>query len=171
MTSSREIGAGSTCVLDTNILLYAHQQTSAGASRLVRRCAAADIMGILPSVVWEELSHRLMVAEAVATGRISGPNPARKLAEHPEVVRELSAYRMSLAELSVMGLRFEPVSREDVLVGAVDLQKRHGLLTNDSIIAAFTLRLGIDCLVTSDRSFTAVPGLTVLVLDDLEQSS
>src|SRR5208337_1149712 len=110
-------------------------------------------------------------AEAVATGRISGPNPARKLAEHPEVVRELSAYRMSLAELSVMGLRFEPVSREDVLVGAVDLQKRHGLLTNDSIIAAFTLRLGIDCLVTSDRSFTAVPGLTVLVLDDLEQSS
>ena len=146
MTSSGEIPSGSICVLDTNVLLYAHQNASPAASLVLRRCASADIIGILPSAVWEELCHRLMVAEAVATGRITGPNPARRLAEHPEIVRGLTLYRGRIAELSAMGLRFEPVRREDVLTGAIDMQKRHGLLTNDSIIAACAMRLGADCL-------------------------
>jgi predicted nucleic acid-binding protein len=118
LTSSGEIPSGSTCVLDTNVLLYANQNTSPAASRVLRRCASADIIGILPSAVWEELCHRLMVAEAVATGRITGPNPARKLSKHPEIVRGLTDYRERIAELSAMGLRFEPVRREDVLAGA-----------------------------------------------------
>jgi predicted nucleic acid-binding protein len=108
-----------------------------------------------------------MVAESVATGRIAGPNPARKLAERPEVVRDLAAYRASLSELAAMGLRFEAVTREDVLVGAVDFQRRHGLLTNDSIIAACARRLGVDCLITSDRGFAALTELTVVVVDDV----
>ena len=131
------------------------------------RCAAADIIGILPSVVWEEICHRLMVAEAVAAGRITGPNPARKLSEHPEIVRSLTAYRESLAELYIMGLRFEPVRREDVLNGAIEIQKRHGLLTNDSIIAACAMRLGADYLVTSDRGLAIQTEVQVAFLDDV----
>lgn len=162
-----EILSGSTCVLDTNVLLHAHQRVSESAMSVLRRCAAADISGILPSTIWEELCHRLMVAESMAAGRIAGPNPARKLAERPEVVRDLAAYRASLSELAAMGLRFEPVTREDVLVGAVDFQRRHGLLTNDSIIAACARRLGVDCLITSDRGFAALTELTVVVVDDV----
>jgi predicted nucleic acid-binding protein len=119
------------------------------------------------SAVWEELSHRLMVAEAVATGRITGPNPARRLAERPEIVRSLTAYRASLAELSAMGLRFEPVRREDVLIGAIEVQKRYGLLTNDSIIAACAMRLGADYLVTSDGGLAVLTGVRVAFLDDI----
>lgn len=165
MTSSGQIAAGSVCVLDTNVLLQAHQRASASAVHLLHRCAAADIIGILPSTVWEELGHRLMVMEAMATGRIAGPNPARRLAEHPEIVRQLGAYRESLVELAAMGLRFEPVTREDVLVGAVRLQKRCGLLTNDSIIASCAQRLAVDYLVSADRGFATVPGLPVAILD------
>ena len=168
MTSSAEVPAGSTCLLDTNVLLYAHQRASDSASRLLRRCAASDIIGILPSTVWEELCHRLMLAEALATGRVTGPNPARKLAERPEVVRDLAAYRGSLAELAATGLRFEPVTREDVLRGAVDLQRRYGLLTNDSLIAACAQRLGVDCLITSDRSFAGIAELNIVLLDDFQ---
>lgn len=166
MTSRVEIPSGSSCVIDTNVLLYAHQRISAPASRLLRRCAVSDIIGILPSIVWEELCHRLMVAEAVASGRIAGPNPARKLAERPEVVRDLEGYRTSLAELAAVGLQFEPVTREDVLIGAADLQRRYGLLTNDSIIAACAIRLGADCLVTSDRGFADITELQVMIMEE-----
>lgn len=171
MTSSGEIPSGSSCVLDTNVLLYAHQNASPAASLVLRRCAAADIVGILPSAVWEELCHRLMVAEAVATGRITGPNPARRLAEHPEIVRGLTAYRERIAELSAMGLRFESVRREDVLTGAIEVQKRHGLLTNDSIIAACAMRLGADYLVTSDGSLATLTAVRIAFLDDVNASA
>jgi predicted nucleic acid-binding protein len=153
------------------VLLYAHQRISERAVSILRRCAEADIIGILPSTVWEELCHRLMIAEAVATGRIAGPNPARRLAEQPEVVRDLSAYRVSLSALAAMGLRFEPVTREDVLVEAMALQRRYGLLTNDSIIAACARRLGVDRLITSDRSLTALKELSVVVVDDVNMAS
>ena len=171
MTSSGEIPSGSVCVLDTNVLLYAHQNASPAASRVLRRCASADIIGILPSAVWEELCHRLMVAEAVATGRISGPNPARRLAKHPEIVRGLAAYRERIAELSAMGLRYEPVTREDVLTGAIDLQKRHGLLTNDSIIVACAMRLGADYMVTSDSGLASLTAVRIAFLDDVKASA
>jgi predicted nucleic acid-binding protein len=171
LTSSGEIPSGSTCVLDASVLLYAHQNASLAASLVLRRCAAADIIGILPSAVWEELCHRLMVAEAVATGRITGPNPARRLAEHPEIVRSLTAYRESIAELSAMGLRFEPVRREDVLTGAIEMQKRHGLLTNDSIIVACAVRLGVDYLITSDGGLAALTAVRIAFLDDINASA
>jgi predicted nucleic acid-binding protein len=155
---------GSTCVLDTNVLIYAQQGASAQAVSIVKRCAAAEITGILPSIVWEELCHKLMVAEAVAAGSVTGPNPSRKLAEHPELVRGLAAYRESLAALGAMGLHFEAVSREDVLSAALGLQKQYGLLTNDSIIAACALRLGVDYLVTSDSAFAQILELKVVMV-------
>ena len=155
---------GSTCVLDTNVLLYAQQGASVQAASILRRCAAAEITGILPSIVWEELCHKLMVAEAVATGRVTGSNPSRKLAERPELVRGLTAYRGSLAALGGMGLHFEAVQREDVLSAAIDLQKRYGLLTNDSIIVACAIRLGVDYLVTSDKALTRIRELKVVMV-------
>ena len=170
MISSDGIPAGSVCVLDTNVMLYAHQHVSDAASRVLHRCAAANIIGILPAPVWEELCHRLMVAEAVATGRIVGPNPARRLAEHPEIVRSLTGYRRSLSELAAMGLQFEPVRRADVLETALDLQKRFGLLTNDSITAAAAIRLGAGYLVTSDAGFASLAEVEIAVLGDIRTS-
>jgi predicted nucleic acid-binding protein len=155
---------GSTCVLDTNVMINAHQGASAQAASVLKRCASAEITGILPSIVWEELCHKLMVAEAVAAGHVAGPNPSRKLAERPELVRGLAACRESLAALGAMGLHFEAVSREDVLSAAVGLQKRYGLLTNDSIIAACAIRLGVDYLVTSDEAFAQIGELKVVMV-------
>lgn len=67
-----------------------------------------------------------------------------------------------------MGLRFEPVRREDVLTDAIQVQKRHGPLTNDSIIVACAMRLGADYLITSDSGFAAVTGVNVAFLDDVK---
>lgn len=63
-----------------------------------------------------------------------------------------------------MGLHFEAVQRKDLLSAAIDLQKRYGLLTNDSIIAACAIRLGVDYLVTSDRALTRIRELKVVMV-------
>jgi predicted nucleic acid-binding protein len=170
LTSEAGLPSGSTCVLDTNVLLYAHQRISVDAMTILQRCALGDLIGYIPTTVWEEFCHRLMVIEALASGRITGPNPARKLSERPEVVQELHEYRSVLSALASMGLRFEAVIRKDLLPSALDLQQRFGLLTNDSIIAACALRLGVDVLVSSDGCFATVPGLNLLLVSDLKAS-
>jgi predicted nucleic acid-binding protein len=59
----------------------------------------------------------------------------------------------------------------DVLAGAIEVQKRHGLLTNDSIIAACAMRLGADYLVTSDGSRAALTAVRIAFLNDVNASA
>ena len=63
-----DIPGGSLCVVDTNVLLYAEQGVSSQAQRLIRRCASGELKGVLPQTVWQELTHKLMLAEAMMRG-------------------------------------------------------------------------------------------------------
>jgi len=75
-----DIPSGSLCVIDTNVLLYAEQGTSLQAQRLLRRIEKREVLGVMPQTVWQELMHKLMLAEALMLGHLSGGNPARQLA-------------------------------------------------------------------------------------------
>jgi predicted nucleic acid-binding protein len=66
-----------------------------------------------------------------------------------------------------MRLRYEPILQRDILPAALEIQRHHGLLTNDSIIAACALRTGVEFIVSSDSCFSAVPGLRLVPLDDI----
>lgn len=127
----------------------------------------SEVVGIVPFAALLEVCHRLMLIEARATGQITGSNPARKLASRPELVQRLHVYRTKLEALIDMGLRIEPHLGAD-LASALDLQSEHGLLTTDSIILATTLRLGADCLVTTDRAFRRVPDIEIVAIDDID---
>jgi predicted nucleic acid-binding protein len=72
-----DIPIASVCVLDTNILMYAEQGVSHQAQRLLRRCSTGDLTCILPQTAWQELTHRLMLSEALRLGMVSGPNAAK----------------------------------------------------------------------------------------------
>jgi len=84
---------GSLCVIDTNVLLYAEQGVSVQAHRLLRRLEAREVFGVMPQAVWQELMHKLMLAEALMLGHLCGGNPARQLAGKPEVIKKLRVYR------------------------------------------------------------------------------
>lgn len=161
------IPAGSRCCIDANILIYAEAGYSEQAKALLARCTQATIVGILPFAALLEVCHRLMLIEARATGKLTGSNPARKLASRPELVRRLHVYRTKLEALRDMGLRIAPHSRAD-FDRALDLQSEHGLLTTDSVILATALRLGTDHLVTTDRAFGPVRDVDVVLIDDID---
>jgi len=162
-----DIQSGSRCVIDTNILLYAEQGVSAQAQRLLRRCSTGELIGTLPQTVWQELAHKLMLAEAMMLGKISGPNPARQLSKKPDVVRILSIYQKKVTALKDLGLGFEPCTQKDFLEEAFSLQKKYGLLTNDSVVLATALRLRAEVLVSADTAFQKITAPLVAWPSDL----
>ena len=162
-----DIPAGSLCVIDTNVLLYAEQRVSDQAQRLLRRCSKGELIGTLPQTVWQELAHKLMLAEAMMKHGISGRNPAARLADRPNVVCTLTLYEMKLRALLDLGLRFEPCEQGDLVQSAFVLQRRYGLLTNSAVTLAVAVRLEADCLVSSDSSFLPVKEIEVLPPSDL----
>ena len=162
-----DIPAGSLCVIDTNVLVYAEQGVSGQAQRFLRRCSKGELTGVLPQTVWQELTHKLMLAEAAMKHGGSRGNPAARLAEKPEIIRGLSLYQSKVRNLLGLGLRFESCTRDDLLQSAFALQRRYGLLTNDSVILAVAVRLEADALVSSDKAFRSVEEITVFAPSDL----
>jgi predicted nucleic acid-binding protein len=163
-----DIQSGSLCVADTNVLLYAERGASRQSKRLLRRCADGELIIALPQTVWHELAHKLMLAEALANGSISGPNPARKLARRPDVVKHLGLYREKISALLDIGLRFEACTMSDFFEASFAHHKRYGLLMNDSLILATALRLKADALATADAAFRDVVGIQVAMPSDIE---
>lgn len=166
-----DIPSGSLCVLDTNILIYAEQRASLQAERLIRRVEERDVIGMLPQPVWQETMHRLMITEAIMRGQIRGPNPARQLAEKPELVKQLTIYRNKVRALVTLGLRFEPCRESDLLGEALEIQERYGLLTNDSLIAAIAARVEADALASADARFQAIKELRTYTPSDVKLPS
>ncbi len=165
-----DIPSGSLCVVDTNVLLYAEQGVSTQAQRLLRRIERRELIGVVPQPVWQELTHKLMLAEAIMLGQIAGGNPAKQLAAKPEVIKRLTIYRDKVAALVTLGLGFEACTRTDLLDKAMPLQERYGLMTNDSVIAAVAIRLEADALVSADTRFKVVKDLIVYAPSDLKMA-
>ena len=162
-----DIPGGSLCVIDTNVLLYAEQGVSGQAQRLLRRCSKGELIGTLPQNVWQELTHRLLLAEVMMKHGSDG-NPAARPADRPNVVRTLNLYQMKVRALVDLGLRFERCEQGDLLQSAFDLQKRYGLPTNDAVILAVAVRLKptVWCRVArgsgpSKRSMCSLPAIFV----------
>jgi predicted nucleic acid-binding protein len=162
-----DIPSGSLCVIDTNILLYAEEGVSMEAQRLLLRCARGELAGVLPQTVWQEVTHKLMMAEAMMKGLVKGGNPAARLAGKPEAVRGLNIYRAKVQAIMDLGLGFEECTMVDLTKTGFGLQEKYGLLTNDAVVLAVAMRLKADALVSGDKSFHAVTELTVRFPTDM----
>ena len=162
-----DIAVGSLCVVDTNVLIYAEQGLSPQAQRFVRRCSSGELKAVLPQTVWQELTHKLMLAEAMMRGLTSGGNPASRLASKPDAIRSLSLYRAKIKSLIDLGFGFESCQLEDLTERAFALQEEYGLLTNDAVVLAVALRLKADALISSDRGFRDIKAISIYYPTDL----
>ncbi len=162
-----DIPNGRLCVVDTKVLLYAEQGLSAQSKRLLRRMSTGELLGLIPQPVWLELAHKLMLAEAMMLGKISGPNPAKKLAGQPDVVKGLDLYRDKVRALLNLGIAFEPCTPEDFLDTAFTFQQKYGLLVTDSLVLAVALRMKADVLATGNRAFEKVTEIPIAMPTDV----
>ena len=153
-------------IIDANIFIYANQRASSQCVKLLERCSSNEVYGILPSHILAEVIHVLMLAEAKDLGLVKGANPARQLSENPRKIKALNRYESLIRDLLAIGLHLEPLQREDFLT-AMNLQREHGLLTNDALFLAVALRLRITSVVSADSAFKNIQGIILYSPDDI----
>lgn len=153
------IPSGSNVLLDANILIYALSEVSAECVDTLHRCQREDISGFATVEIINEVSHRLMVAEAYAKGLILRPNVSA-LKGRKSVICGLRDYwtqtvRLLDSNLFILDLNNSRIRHAQVL------RESYGLLTTDATILAAAYELGIEHLATNDTDFDELPDITV----------
>jgi predicted nucleic acid-binding protein len=161
-----EVPAGATVFIDTGIFVHHFTAMSPQCRAFLERCERREVKGVTSVLVLAELCHVLMLTEAVDRGFIPRGAPARKLAGHPARVKQLSSYEKQVERVPLMGIEVAAAELRDLLVASSEVRRRHGLLTNDSLVAAAALALG-GRLASADRDFASVDGLSLFAPSDL----
>lgn len=146
-------------LIDANIFIYALGQTSPLCVAFLERCAREELLGVTTVEVVNEVTHRLMLVEAVKKNHIT-KEQASQLKGKPNVVKALTDYwilasRIFALNVLVLGLEVPRLHR------AERLRKTNGVLTTDSMVLAAINEYGIGCLATRDGDFDQVPGISV----------
>ena len=156
---------GADLFIDANIFIYGFQRTSAQCVRILERCAREDVIGITSLDVVNDVTHRLMLAEALAKGFISKESAA-KLKDKPAVVAGLTDYwnyTVRIFSLNVLLLGQD----EKLLHSAQHVRSQVGLLTKDSLVVATMDSYAITRIATRDKDFARIDRLAVYQPSDI----
>jgi len=157
--------AGADVFLDANVFIYSFGGQSNECRDLLRRCATEEIFGVTTLEVINEVTHRLMLAEAVAKGIITRQNAAALKGKWRDVAM-LGDYWTLTSR--IFGLNILIVaSDESRLNRAQIVRSTHGLLTTDSQILAAMNEFEIDCLASRDGDFDHISSLTIYKPSDI----
>jgi len=151
--------AGTHRFIDANIFIYAFLGHSNQCRDLLGRCATEEVLGITSLDVVNEVTHRMMLAEAVGTGVIKRES-VRDLRGKWRETAKLTEYWAQTSTIFGLNILVLP-SDESRLRRAQTTRARHGLLTNDSLIVAAMEEFGIHSLATRDNDFDHIPELIV----------
>jgi predicted nucleic acid-binding protein len=157
--------AGTPLFLDANIFVYAFLGHSNQCRDLLSRCATEQVLGITTLDVVHEVTHRMMLAEALGSGVIKRDS-VRELRGKWREVAQLSEYWAQTS--AIFGLNILVLTTDEArLYRAQSIRARHGLLTNDSLIVATMDEFGIHSLATRDNDFDHISELTVFKPSDI----
>jgi uncharacterized protein len=161
-----QIPDGQRVFIDASIFIYHFTGASPDCQNLLEDCERGRIAGFTSVAALAEVAHRLMTIEAVAKGLVSPGNVVRKLREKPEIVRELHTYQDQTERIPLMGVAVIELDLE-ILSFAAGIRQRHGLLVNDSILAATAISRRIAAMASADSDFERVEELQLFRPVDL----
>jgi predicted nucleic acid-binding protein len=160
------IEEASAVFIDANVFIYHFVGASAQCSTFLARCESRELRGATSALVLAEVCHRLMTIEAVERKLMAPSNVASKLATRPDLVRRLMTYESAIEAIPSMGIEVTAVT-DTIVVQGLRIQRRYGLLTNDSMVIATMLRDGFRILATADRRLARVDGIETALPTDL----
>jgi predicted nucleic acid-binding protein len=164
------IEEGAPVFIDANIFVYHFLGSSKQCTALLTRCESEEIRGVTSALVLAEVCHRLMTLEAAERKLVAPRNIVSKLAARPDLVRQLTTYESAVE--AIPSMRIEVTALDEFsLMSGLRIQRRYGLLTNDSLIVATMLRGGIGILATADRRFSIVDQIQTATPTDLAASA
>ena len=155
-----EVPSGAQVFVDANIFIYHFTRLSSECRAFLARCESGEVRAFTGTHILLEVLHRLMMLEALHKGVIVGGQPARKLKEHPEIVKNLHDYNQSVRQIPRMGVRIR-VLTPALIMASEAIRAQYGVLTNDSVSVAIMQKLRLTHLVSHDSDLRNVAGLVV----------
>lgn len=159
------IPQGADVFLDANIFVYAFSGMSAECEAVLARCARQDVFGVTSFEVVNEVTHRLMVAEAFQKKLIAKPR-SEDLRRRPAVIQGLTEYWTQVSQIFRMNLVIV-AAEETILRRAQGIRAAYGLLTLDSVLAATMEEYGLTRLASHDRDFERIGAFVVYHPSDI----
>jgi predicted nucleic acid-binding protein len=157
--------AGTHLFLDANIFIYAFLGHSSQCRNVLGHCASEQVFGITILEVINEVTHRLMVAEALGSGVIKRDR-VRDLRGKRREIAKLTEYWAQTSAIFGLNILVLP-SDEARLYRAQSVRSRYGLLTNDSLILAAMEENGVDSLATRDSDFDHISDIKIYKPTDI----
>ncbi len=161
-----DVPQGERIYVDANIFIYHYSRVSNECRSFLARCEATQFEAFTGTHVLLEVSHRLMILEALHKGLISGGQPARKLKEKPEVIQGLSDYNLAVRQIPRMGVRVRAVT-PGMIKESETVRLQYGLLTNDSVSVAMMRKLRLTAMATHDSDLLNIADLRVYRPQDI----
>ena len=162
-----EISSGERVFADATVFVYHFAGASPACRRFLERCEQGDLKAATSAAALAEVSHRLMMLEAVSLGLVSAGNVAKKLRKKPGAVKQLHTYDENVQQIPLMRVEVLPLDLK-TLLNASAMRAEYELMVNDSIMASTAVTSGIGTIATADRDFQRVSELSVAVPGDLE---
>ena len=157
--------AGTHVFIDANIFVYAFLGHSKQCRDLLGRCATEEVLGITTLDVVNEVTHRMMLAEALGSGVIKRDSVRDLRSKWREIAKFTEYWPQTSA---IFGLNILVLTTDEArLYRAQTIRARHGLLTNDSLIVATMDEFGIHSLATRDNDFDHIAELIVFKPSDI----
>jgi predicted nucleic acid-binding protein len=161
-----DLSDGARVFVDANILIYHFSGISVECRAFLQRCESKQVDAFTGVHILLEVTHRLMVLEALHKGLITAGQPARKLKEQPAIIKSLQEYNRSVQQIPRMGIRVRPLT--SALVRASEaVRVQEGLMTNDSVTVALMRTMGLTDVATFDADLDNVLQLRVYQPGDI----
>jgi predicted nucleic acid-binding protein len=151
-------------LFDTNIFVYSaldHPEYGESCTQAFQRVESKEIKGYVPTIVLNELLHRLMIAEVIK----------KELARNTREVLELLKHDKSIIpSLNICWEELDKVFASEFIVledmsnifrEAISISREYSLLSSDAYIASFAKRSGITNIATNDSDFERVKWIKV----------
>jgi predicted nucleic acid-binding protein len=152
--------------IDANVFIYHFTGASSKCTQLLADCESGRLHGSTSALVLAEVCHRLMTIEAVQRKLVAAGNVVRKLTQRPDLVRQLSTYETAIESIPAIGIEVSGLT-EAIVMNGLRLQRRYGLLTNDSLVVSTMLHNGVSLLATADRRLAAINEIETVIPNDL----
>ncbi|MEK6679882.1 MAG: PIN domain-containing protein [Nitrospirota bacterium] len=161
-----ELKKGESIFIDANIFIYHFGGQSDECKEILIKCAKGDLKGYTLTSILAEVLHRLMIAEAIEKGYISGRNPVRELKANPEIIKKLSSYIRSVDKINEMNIQIIGLTKE-LISESGKIRRLEGLLTNDSLVLIVMKEFDLKNLITNDNDFNHIKWLRIYKPSDL----
>lgn len=149
--------------LDTNILIYAFTDTrfTPACEGLMEKIQTGVVRGHVNSTVIDEFFHKVLLMQIYTEKGLQPADAITFLKQNPERIADFSlpfeVTREVLHDYRIIILDTAPLMDE-----TLEFSKKYGLLFSNALHAASCSHYALDHLVTNDRDFSRLDGISVI---------